>query len=107
MGSFLSPRLASSPGAACLLVSLLCGIWGINVPGVEGQCSGQRPVLIDKLKPVQPGQVREVSELDQKHVSVSGLNTGLQGGTSVNYTGSLPQQLIHPDSFTGVYENEY
>lgn len=48
-----------------------------------------------------------MSELDEKHISVSGLNNGLWGGTSVNYTGSLLQQLIHPDSFTGVYENEY
>ena len=30
--------------------SAACG--GFNVPGVEGQCSGQRPVLIDKLKPM-------------------------------------------------------
>lgn len=47
----------------------------------------------------------EICEYDQNHVSDSGRNRRLQGGTSVNYTGSFLQQLIQPDSFTGVYEN--
>ena len=40
--------VASVSAAACV---------GINVPGVAGQSSVQRPVLIDKLKPQTPGQV--------------------------------------------------
>lgn len=38
----LSSRVAGEPSVLCV---------GINVPGVAGQCSVQRPVLMDKLKP--------------------------------------------------------
>lgn len=41
--------VASVSAAACV---------GINVPGVAGRGGEQRPVLIDKLKPQTPGQVR-------------------------------------------------
>lgn len=72
----------------------------------EGRVSINRLILIKRLDPTKPPtQEQENYTHDQNHVSDSGLNNGLQGDTSVNYTGSFLHQLIHPDSFTGVYEN--
>lgn len=75
----------------------------------EGHFNVKRLILINKRERRKTHKISDGGKTPdvhaQNHVSDSGLNNGLQGSTSVNYTGSFLQQLIHPDSFTGVYEN--